>query len=182
MGEHSYGNPKVLCWSDNDSYKIGKFCCFADKITIFTGGNHRVDWVTTYPLRSKFNLPGADSDGHPASKGETVICNDVWVGRGAVIMSGVTVGDGSVIGAYSVVSKNIPPYAIVAGNPARLIRYRFENYQIKALLRIKWWDWELDKILKAVSFLCDDQINTFIKKFDKNPEENEKSRNPHISG
>lgn len=165
MGAHSYGKPKILNWYESDTYEIGKFCCFADRVTIFTGGNHRVDWITTYPLRVKFNLHGAGRDGHPSSKGRTVIGNDVWVGRGAVILSGVTVGHGAVIAAYSVVSQDVPSYAVVAGNPARLKRYRFSAPQVQALLSIRWWDWDLNKILENVSLLCSDRIDEFIEQF-----------------
>lgn len=128
------------------------------------GGEHRPDWVTTYPFSG---LPqifewARGIIGHPKSKGPTIIGNDVWIGQFSLILSGVTVGDGAVIGAKAVVTKDVPPYAIVAGNPARLIRYRFSQEQIKQLLEIKWWNWDLATIQKFVKELCSPDIDKFI--------------------
>jgi carbonic anhydrase/acetyltransferase-like protein (isoleucine patch superfamily) len=113
-------------------------------------------------LRIWFDLPGACKDGHPRSKGDTVIGNDVWIGRSARVMSGVTICDGAVIGAYSVVTKNVCPYTIVGGNPAREIRKRFSDQQIAALLAIKWWNWPIEKIVECVDELSDPDVDLFI--------------------
>ena len=163
VGCNTYGNPKLLLWSESEKIKIGKYCSIADEVCIFGGGEHRVDWVTTYPLRIAFGLEGASQDGHPASKGPTLIGNDVWIGYGAKILSGVTVGHGAVIAAGAVVAKDVTAYSIVTGNPATLNRYRFEKEEIEALLAIQWWDWPQHEIVEAAPFLSSHQIGTFIQ-------------------
>ena len=189
VGRFTYGNPQLMLWVDDERIEIGSFCSIAQNVTIFAGGEHNLNWVTTYPLRIAFGHSLAEQDGHPKTKGRTTIGNDVWIGYGATVLSGVTIGDGAVIGAgtepvaqihfycgerskaicvvlgskksstYSseyasgffepvashlapppsprdegvcatgstVVVKDVPPYAIVAGNPARLVRYRFDE-------------------------------------------------------
>jgi len=114
---------------------IGKYCSIAANVTIMLGGNHRYDWITTYPF-SVIWPAYSYIKGHPKSKGFVVIGNDVWIGRNAMIMSGVHIGDGAVVGAGSIITKDVPPYAIVAGNPAKVVRYRFNEDQIERLLRI----------------------------------------------
>ncbi|MEQ8277395.1 MAG: CatB-related O-acetyltransferase [Deltaproteobacteria bacterium] len=167
IGEHTYGCPHIVTHrGDTARVKIGDFCSLAADIEILVGGNHRVDWVSTFPFRAMFRLEGAFEDGHPATKGDVVIGNDVWVGRGAKILSGVHVGDGAAIAGYALVVKDVPPYAIVGGNPAKVIRRRFEDDQIDALLRIAWWKWPLDEILSEVPALQCDDIAGFIEKFD----------------
>ena len=100
---------------------------------------------------------------HPVSKGDVVIGNDVWIGRGVVILSGVRVGNGAVIGAGAVVTKDVPPYAIVAGNPARIIRYRFSPEQIEELEQIAWWSWPDKEIERAIPLLLSSDIEAFLK-------------------
>jgi acetyltransferase-like isoleucine patch superfamily enzyme len=106
-----------------------------------------------------------DITGHPTTKGNVVIGNDVWIGFGAIILSGVTIGDGAAIGACSVVTRDVPPYAIAAGNPAQIIRYRFPEEIVATLLRIKWWDWPEDKVKENLHLICSDSMGVFIKKF-----------------
>ena len=102
--------------------------------------------------------------GHPTSKGNINIENDVWIGAYSTIMSGVKIGNGAVIGASSVVTKDIPPYAIVAGNPAKIIKYRFTEEQIVSLLKIEWWNWDEYKIKDESFDLWSNNIDEFIKK------------------
>lgn len=166
FGEYSYAQPiTVRSWGEGANYSVGKFCSIADEVTIFLGGNHRTDWVSTYPFPAfGRNFPEAIGiEGHPSTKGNVVICNDVWIGSHATILSGVTIGDGAVVGAYSVVAKDVPPYAVVAGNPARIIRYRFNEKIIKQLLALQWWHWPIEKIRKSVYLLCSDNIEKFIE-------------------
>ena len=116
---------------------------------------------TTYPF-NVLDPRFAHITGHPHSKGDVVIGNDVWVGRGAVILSGVRVGDGAVIGAYSVVAKDVQAYGIVVGNPARLFRARFPDETIDRLLAIRWWDWPDERIDRAIPYLQSDRIDEFL--------------------
>ncbi len=167
FGEHSYaGSINVKSWGEGTSYSVGKYCSIADNITIFLGGNHRTDWISTYPFPSFSHIfyEAGIIQGHPATKGNVVIGNDVWIGSHVTILSGVTIGDGAVVGAYSVVARNVPPYSIVVGNPARVIRYRFDERTIELLLKIKWWDWPLEKIRQNVELLCSNNIEKFLDK------------------
>ena len=164
IGRHTYGVPRIATYiGDSSRVVIGSFCSIAEDVEIFTGGNHRPDWVSTFPFRSRFGLPGAFDDGHPASKGDVVIGHDVWVGRGASILSGVTIGDGAVVGAYAVVTKDVRPYAVVAGNPAREIRRRFDDDTIERLITLRWWDWPDERILASVPLLNSDRMDEFLK-------------------
>jgi acetyltransferase-like isoleucine patch superfamily enzyme len=133
---------------------------------VFTGGNHRKDWVTTYPFghinQHVFNA--FNGVGHPASKGDVIIGNDVWIGMNTTIMSGVTIGDGAIVANNSHVVKDVEPYALVGGNPAKFIKYRFSAEQIQKLLEIKWWNLPIDKINKLSPFLCNPDIDEFIRK------------------
>ena len=164
MGRCSYGTPHVRRFvGDTSRVLIGSFVSIADEVEFVPGGNHRVDWVSTYPFRWMFRLPGALEDGHPASDGDIVVGNDVWFGAGARILSGVTIGDGAVVGAGAVVARDVRPYAVVVGNPAREVSRRFSDAQVDALERIRWWDWPLDEILERVPLLCSPDVDGFIK-------------------
>lgn len=165
IGEYTYGNPIIPAWDNNANLKIGKFCSIAGGVHIFLGGNHRKDWITTYPfpaLTENWNN-AAGIVGHPVSSGDVNIGNDVWIGMNATILSGVTIGDGAIIAAFSIVTKNVEPYTIYGGNPARIIGKRFENDVINELLKIKWWNWDISKINEEVKTLCSSNIDDFIK-------------------
>jgi acetyltransferase-like isoleucine patch superfamily enzyme len=163
MGRASYGRPLIPTFPGDDAHvRVGSFVSIAHDVTLMDGGNHRADWVTVFPLRACLGLPGAYADGHPTSKGDILIGNDVWIGRGARVLSGVTIGDGAVIAGYSVVTKDVRPYAIVAGNPAREVRRRFSDEQVDALLEIAWWDWPMRRIVACVAELSDPDIDHFI--------------------
>ena len=140
-----------------DKLIIGKFCAIAKGIEfVMNGANHRMNSVTTYP----FNIMGVGWEQFTPSledlplKGDTVVGNDVWIGQNVTVMPGVHIGDGSIIAANSVVTKNIPPYSIAGGNPCRLIRKRFDDDLIAYLLNLKWWDWDADKIFRNMDALC----------------------------
>lgn len=138
-----------------DKLIIGKFCMIASDVTfIMNGGNHVQDAASAYPFAIFGNgwenaMEGRD---YP-SKGDTVVGNDVWIGYGSTIMPGVTVGDGAIIATRSVVTGDVPPYSIVGGNPARLIRYRFTEDRIAHLLQLQWWNWPPEKITANLAWL-----------------------------
>lgn len=152
VGRGTYGAPEVRRWGDEATLKVGAFCSIAVDVTIFLGGNHRIDWITTYPF-PVLRESAKGIKGHPATKGDVIIGNDVWIAAGATILSGVCIGDGAVIGACAVVTKDVPPYGIVAGNPAKLIRLRFSEEEIETLEKMAWWNWPDAKIDAAMPLL-----------------------------
>lgn len=137
-----------------DRLVIGRFCALATGVTfIMNGANHAMDGLSTFP----FNIfgHGWEAGFDPASwaaaiRGDTVVGNDVWIGREAMIMPGVTIGDGAIVAARSVVASDVPPYAIVAGNPARTVRMRFSDADIARLVRLAWWEWPVERIGEAL--------------------------------
>lgn len=144
-----------------DRLIIGKFCAIARGVEfIMNGANHRMDSATTYP----FNIMGGGWEAFAPKlkdlpfKGDTVVGNDVWIGQHVTILPGVHIGDGAIIGANSVVAKDIPPYCIAAGNPCRIIRKRFDDELIQYLLTLKWWDWDADKIFQNMGALCSSDL------------------------
>lgn len=141
-----------------DKLIIGKFCMIASGVTfIMNGANHKMDGITAYP----FNIFGKDwkvvepklSD--LPYKGDTVIGNDVWIGTNVTIMPGVKVGDGSIIASNATVTKDVAPYSIVGGNPAKEIKKRFSEQKIKELLEMQWWNWDIEKITTNLKYLTE---------------------------
>jgi acetyltransferase-like isoleucine patch superfamily enzyme len=166
IGKFTYGNPNFAIWADSEKIEVGSFCSIASGVTIFGGGEHRTDWITTYPLRIAFGLAGANSDGHPASKGATKMGHDVWLGMNSIVLSGVQIGNGAVVGAGTVVSKDVEDYCIVVGNPARVVRKRFDNLHIAFLQKLQWWNWPLETISRAAPILCSadfDKLKAFAE-------------------
>jgi len=165
IGEFTYGRPKVIAFTKDTKLIIGKFCSIAANVKIVLGADHRMDWVSTYPFPALGKIwPEADGmKGHPASKGDVVIGNDVWIAEGAVILSGVKIGDGAVIGSQAVVSKDVAPYAVVSGNPARFVKNRFDEDTIKMLLQIQWWNWPVEKIRQHLHLICSRKIDEFLR-------------------
>ena len=157
-------NVKYLFDFTGDKLIIGKFCMIASDVTfIMNGANHLQDAISTYP----FAIFGADwSDAMEGKaypkKADTVIGNDVWIGYGATIMPGVHIGDGAIIATKSVVTKDVAPYTIVGGNPAKEIRKRFSEEKIEKLLEIKWWDWPVEKITEYVQFLTGNDLSPLL--------------------
>jgi virginiamycin A acetyltransferase len=143
-----------------DKLIIGKFCMIASDVTfIMNGANHLTDAITTYPFAIFGNGWENAMEGKTyPSKGNIVVGNDVWIGYNATIMAGVTIGDGAIIGTNSVVTKDVEPYSIVGGNPAKVIKKRFPEDEIKDLLEIKWWDWEIEKVTRNVQNSTDNNI------------------------
>jgi virginiamycin A acetyltransferase len=149
---YNYGSEKLI---------IGKFCAIATNVKfIMNGANHKLDAISTYPfpifgngwetaMNLLMELP---------SKGDTVIGNDVWIGYESVILPGITIGDGAIIAAKSVVTKDVPAYRVVGGNPAGIIKQRFSDAEIAQLLKIGWWDWEIDKISRNIHLIMQSDL------------------------
>ena len=134
---------------------IGKFCAIGAETRFIMTGDHKLDAISTYPFpifqqgwETVYNVQDLPV------KGDLIVGNDVWFGYGALIKGGVTIGDGSIIAAGAVVVKDVPPYAIVAGNPAKVVKMRFDDATIKRLLHIAWWNWDIDKINRNLSLIC----------------------------
>lgn len=165
MGAHSYGLPRVLAYAGNDARaRVGAFCSIGADVEFLLGGYHHPEWVSTFPFRIMLQLPGAFEDGQPTTRGDVVVENDVWIGRGAKILSGVTVANGAVVGAFAVVTRDVRPYAIVVGNPARELRRRFDDERVDALLASRWWEWPLERIVEYVPLLCSPDVDAFLER------------------
>ena len=161
IGEGSYGWLTVREDGGGSRLTIGAWCSTARESAIILGGNHRTDWATTYPF-SVLEPRLQHISGHPASNGDVRIGSDVWLGRGSTVMSGVTIGDGAVVAAHAVVTRDVPPYAIVGGVPAKVLRYRFDPPTIERLLALRWWDWPYERIVAAGPALLSDRIEDFL--------------------
>jgi len=168
-GVGSYGTPRVLTWGPDAKLRIGRYCSLAGEITVILQAEHRPDWITTYPFTVKRGKQWPEVrkiKGHPTTKGDIIIGNDVWIGWGVVLLSGITIGDGAVVGAYSVVAKDIPPYCIAVGNPVRnRKKLRFSQDIVEKLLEIRWWDWPEEKIRENIDLICSDKIEEFVRRF-----------------
>ena len=166
---HTYGveNLIVRSWGEDAELYIGSFTSIADNVEVFLGGNHRTDWITTYPFGHIGNWKW-HGKGHPATKGDVVIGNDCWLGSGCTIMSGVTIGDGAIVSAKAVVTKDIPPYCIAAGNPARVVKQRFTDEQIARLLDCPWWQLTDEEIEELIPLLCSDRVEELIERLARN--------------
>lgn len=148
-----------------DKLIIGKFCAIATGVKfIMNGANHNMNAFTTYP----FGIFGTGWEaGLPAladlpTKGDTVIGNDVWIGYDSIVMPGVRIGDGAIVAAKSVVTKDVPPYSIVGGNPAKIIKQRFDDQVVAKLLSIKWWNWPIEKITCNIPLLVSNDISKLL--------------------
>ena len=150
IGDYSYMNGLIVySWGKQTQITIGKICSIADEVTIIAGGEHHKKEVSTFPFLDRWELSNETRISN-FTKGNITIGHDVWVGHGATLLSGVSIGHGAIFGAKAVVAKNVPAYAIVVGNPAKVISYRFSNEVIESLLAINWWDWSAELIEKEI--------------------------------
>ncbi|MFM0094175.1 type B chloramphenicol O-acetyltransferase [Paraburkholderia nemoris] len=161
---HSFDDCARYLGSDRtvgDRLIIGSFCSIGSGATFMMAGNqgHRNDWVTTFPffyMQEEPAFAGACDAFEPA--GDTIVGSDVWIGSEAMIMPGVHIGHGAVIGSRALVTKNVEPYTVVGGNPAKPIRKRFSDGEIEMLLEMNWWDWPLEQIGKSMKLFCSTDI------------------------
>ncbi|WP_317619616.1 CatB-related O-acetyltransferase [Ancylothrix sp. D3o] len=154
---YNYGPDKLI---------IGKFCAIATNVKfIMNGANHKLDGISTYPfpIFGQGWETAMDKLIALPSRGDTVIGNDVWIGYESVIMPGVCIGDGAIIAAKSVVVSDVPAYTVFGGNPARKIKQRFSDSQIETLLKIRWWDWEIEKITRNIPIIMEGDIQALMK-------------------
>lgn len=165
-GRHTYGpepemvGPVPLVNQLAQGSKIGSFCSISPRLKFIFRGKHMVNWVTTYPFYERWRL---DIPWNPIlAPDPIVIGNDVWIATNVKIMQGITVGDGAVIAQESFVTKDVPPYAMVGGHPAKIIRYRFTKEQISELLKISWWNWDDEVIKTIVPQLLSENVAEFI--------------------
>ncbi|TGV38550.1 MAG: CatB-related O-acetyltransferase [Mesorhizobium sp.] len=162
IGRHTYGLENRSFWAPHEKspLRIGSFCSVGPDVLFVCAGEHRIDTATTYPLRivDARIRNGAET----FSKGPTTVGNDVWFGARCIILSGVTIGNGAVIGAGSIVTRDIPPYAVAVGNPARVIRYRFSPEIIERLQSLAWWNWSDDLIRERVALLTAMDVERFL--------------------
>lgn len=162
---YGYNNLKIHEYRGSFSkIKIGNYTSIAPEVTMITGGIHPIKTVSQFPLRVAFGLKGAYEDGNPSTKGDIIIGSDVWIGTGVTILSGVTIGDGAIIYNNSLINRSIPPYSIVGGVPGKIINKRFSEQEIEILLKIQWWNWPEDQIIKFTPELTSEDINDFITK------------------
>lgn len=140
---------------NGDKLIIGKFCSIACGAKfMLTSANHKMSSLSTYPFPifyEEWGLDAKDIRNAWDNKGDIVIGNDVWIGYEAVIMAGVTIGDGAIIGTRAVVTKDVPPYTIVGGVPAKPKRKRFDDATVERLIKLRWWDWEHEKIAQSIA-------------------------------
>lgn len=160
QGTYGVGEKTVLLFRDDDRVMIGRYCSVAYGVSIVASGEHNYRGVANYPFAAMLDQ---DVDRDTFSKGNVRIGNDVWLGANATILSGVTVGDGAVVAAGAVVTESVPPYAIVGGVPARVIKYRFAPEIIDGLLQVAWWNWHPQRIREnmALFYL---PVDEFLRK------------------
>ncbi len=160
IGDYTYWNPIILNYGTTNTVKIGKFCSISVNVQMILAPHHRSDWISTYPFMLR--VWPDKIEWHPLSKWHIIIGNDVRIGRNVIIMDGITIWDGAIIGAWSVVTKDIEPYTMVWGVPAKPIRQRFDEESIARLLRIKRWDRPKAKIMKHIHILSSPEIGKLL--------------------
>lgn len=146
---------------DVDKLIIGSFCSIGSGAAFIMAGNqgHQMEWISTFPFHYMKEEPAFnDAINGYQNAGDTVIGNDVWIGAEAMILPGITIGDGAIIGTRALITKNVEPYTVVAGNPARVIRKRFSDDKIAMLLEMKWWSWPLDELKQVMKILTSGNI------------------------
>lgn len=161
VGVGTYGIPDVVEFGDDTVLKIGSYTSIAAGVQILLGGEHRTDWLTTYPFPAMVDAVNDIKDYAP-SKGDVVIGSDCWICTNAVILSGVTIGHGAIVAAGTVVTRDVPPYAVAGGSPCKVIRWRFEEEVRQLLLESAWWDWPMNEVKAVSRMLCSSDQDSFL--------------------
>ncbi|MDX2102942.1 MAG: antibiotic acetyltransferase [Alphaproteobacteria bacterium] len=169
FGDFTYGAPRIFYPDADATLTVGRYCSMAHEVSFYLKMDHRPDWITTYPFSGIPNIypEVARVPGHPYTKGPIVVGNDVWIAAQVIVTSGVTIGDGAIILQGAVVTEDVPPFAIVAGNPAQVVRLRATPDQIAAMLRIRWWDWPDHVVRRRLPDLCTGDFAGFIEAYDQ---------------
>jgi acetyltransferase-like isoleucine patch superfamily enzyme len=170
IGRHTYGpvdfDATFPMYTEGARTVVGAFCSISPGCRILGGGEHVIDRASTFPLNARLFDPAGRTGLDATDTGPTVIGNDVYIGVGAIVLSGVSIGDGAVVGAGAVVAKSVPPYAVVVGNPARIMRYRFDDKVRARLLALRWWDWDDEEIRASLPWFMDD-IESFLDEMER---------------
>jgi virginiamycin A acetyltransferase len=168
LGEGTYGIPRVLTFRGNAArLVVGPYVSITSGATILLGGNHPTPWVSLYPFRARLSLPGAYSDGMPETRGDVIIEADAWIGHEALIMSGVRIGVGAAVAARAVVTRSVPDFAVVAGNPAQIVKFRFPEDVRMRILATRWWEMPREQLVGLVPLLSSGEIQEFLRKFEQ---------------
>lgn len=160
-GDKSYGQPEIICYDGKSKLSVGKYTSIASNVSILLGANHKRGLLTTYP-RSLINksIPQEETN----ELGGVIIGSDVWIGHGATIIGPAIIGDGAIIGASALVIGDVPPYAVVGGVPAKILKYRFEEEKIEKLLSVKWWDRSEEEIMGLEDVLYGNNVEELLNK------------------
>jgi acetyltransferase-like isoleucine patch superfamily enzyme len=162
-GANTYGIPTINCYDLESKVSVGDYCSIAGEVTFLLGANHK-SGITTYPMCKIDEIKTVTES---SEKGNITIGSDVWIGYRATIIGEVTIGDGAIIGAGALVVDDVPPYAVVGGVPAKVIKYRFEKNQIDSLLKIKWWNWDKKVIKERYDEMYNKEMSSISKFIEK---------------
>ncbi len=160
-GEKTYGQPEIICYDGRSKLSVGKYASIASNVSILLGANHKRGLLTTYP-RSLINKNISQEETN--ERGDVTIGSDVWIGHGVTIIGPAVIGDGAIIGASALVLGDVPPYAVVGGVPAKIIKYRFDEEKIQKLLSVKWWDKSEEEIVALENTLYSGDVESLFNK------------------
>jgi len=165
VGTASYGMPIVHDNNEGSTLKIGAYCSIASNMQILLGGQHRTDWVSNYPFPFFFQMDAQYREEYikGGSRGDVVAGSDVWLSANGIILSVLTIGHGAVIANGGVVSRDVEPYAVMADNPAKLIKWRFDEATRNDLLAAAWWGWPQEEISKVLDKLCTQDVSDLVE-------------------